>query len=622
MEKILIVEDEVIIALDIASKLKSQGYIVIGQVTTPSETLQILETETPDLILMDVNLKADIDGIELAAKIKEEHGIPFIYLTSYSDQGTISRSMATEPYGYIIKPYTEGALFAALSTSFTRIQLEKNIHKQKLMLDNIMNSTTDSIVVLDSDGKIINANKKFNSLFKIKNSVKQNIETITENQINIDYIRSISKSKMSDVLTINTPDSIITILVTTSRLDSSDEDRLLLTITDITEIQSMKEALSEAEGRFTKIFRKKMVPAVLIKCPDMSIFEMNEAFQNLYEVPEDFDTETKTSEIFGTATVSLIKNTLSDNQSFKLDMVQQKTLSGNDFYASFSGKKVNFDKTDFFLIDVNDITDQIKMSEMEKELQQKLIHANKMTSLGTLVSGVAHEINNPNNFIMFNSSLLQDFFNDVFDNLEKYTDQIGEMSLSEFREDTEKLIAGISNGSERIKNIVHDLKGFAKQDKIDLFEMISVENSLNTALRILNHQISKATENFVVDISTPLPKILGNTQKLEQVFINVLMNALESLPGKVSLVIVKCYESYGNIIIEVKDQGVGISEENLLRITDPFFTTKQQDGGTGLGLSIVYSIINEHNGRLDIQSVLGEGTTVTIELPSGEQNAQ
>jgi signal transduction histidine kinase len=365
-----------------------------------------------------------------------------------------------------------------------------------------------------------------------------------------------------------------------------------------------------------------MIPAALLNMPDMTIHEVNQAFFKLYEY-DDSCVEMRADQIFGQAAAGDIASHMLKNESFKLAAVEQKKADGTKFIANITGKPVSLDdKTQSVLMDIQDITEQIRIAEMEKELQQKLIQANKMTSLGTLVSGVAHEINNPNNFIMFNNSLLMEFAEDAFSSMEKHysdDDVIGGLSFAEFKQDIRKLIEGIENGSQRIKNIVHDLKGFTKKSDNEDFDSVNMENVISTSLRILNHQITNKTENFALDIQTPLPMVRGITQKLEQVFINIVMNALEAISGKSSMVKVESYQQDKKLIIKVTDEGLGISPENLSRITEPFFTTKQQDGGTGLGLSIVYSILDQHNGYMDIESEVGKGTTVTVSLPAEDK---
>jgi PAS domain S-box-containing protein len=620
MKKILIIEDEIIIGLDISSKLKRHGFKVTGEASSPEEAMDSILQEEPELIIMDINLKSEKDGIDLAADINKKHKIPIIFLTSYSDKSTLSRAMDTEPYGYVIKPYTIETLIATINTAFTRVELEKNIKKQSLFYDSIINSTSEGILFIDNEGDVILANESFSKMIENDNVLGKNIKEITAGQLDCQFIKLVNNSSGSTMLNFNTKSDQKRLYMSLSDYKSADyQEGIIITFTDLTEMESVKDALIKAEGRFSKIFRKNTIPSALVTCPESRIYEVNEAFEDLYEVKSEECSKKMFEQLIGRETLQLIHDNM-DGDSFRLEMITQTDNTGRDFHANIRGKKVSIDGIEFFLIEIRDISEKVKISKMEKELQQKMIHTNKMTAMGTLVSGVAHEINNPNNFIMFNSSLLMEFWNDVLDYIESQRSngksvEISGIPIEELRTDVTKLISGISNGSDRIKGIVRDLKGFAKQGMTDSFESISLEQALRTSIRILSHQIAKTTENFIVDITSPLPSIYGNTQKLEQIFINILMNALEASTGKITPIMVKCYEKDGYIHTEIIDKGIGIREEYLTRITEPFFTTKQQEGGTGLGLSIVYSIVQEHKGVLDIDSQVGSGTKVMVKIP-------
>lgn len=616
MKKILIVEDEIIIALDIASKLRSLGYEVTDTAVGPEDALVSVMQNTPDLIFMDINLKADIDGIRLAHIIRRDRDIPVIYLTSYSDESMIERAMQTEPYGYIIKPYTLGTITAVLRTAFTRQELEKRTSSQNEMLKTIIDSITNAVAIIFPDGVIESTNQRFSSIFPHSDIAGRNITEFFGGSINCGTIMKLHDTGAQEIIKVTANGADRHLLLSASSYTWTDGFRILLNFTDLTEMYAIKSALSDAEVRFSKLFHKKLVPAVLASVPEMKIFEMNEAFTELYGITQEEAAAGSIESLIGEEAAGLLALMIHEDTG-RTGVVRQRAKDGGEFYADIRWKTVTFDGKNFMLIDMYDVTEQVRLSEMERELQQKLIHANKMTSLGTLVSGVAHEINNPNNFIMFNSSLLVDFWNNIYEILEGTCGikEIDGIPLNEFRADTEKLMQGIIKGSERIKNIVQDLKGFAKTEHGDAFERLSMDSIIRTAVRILEHQINKSTENFILDIEESMPDISGNPQKLEQLIINIIMNALEALTSVSAMVEVKCSLQDGNVVVEVTDEGVGIPQENLDRITEPFFTTKQSKGGTGLGLSIAYAIIKEHGGVLDIKSYPFSGTKVRITLP-------
>ncbi len=274
-----------------------------------------------------------------------------------------------------------------------------------------------------------------------------------------------------------------------------------------------------------------------------------------------------------------------------------------------------------------DITERKKADEQAKLHQQQLMQASKMVALGTLVSGVAHEINNPNNFIMLNSPILKDAWDNAMPILEKYYEEngdfiVGGMKFSEMRENIPTLFSGISDGSKRIKRIVDDLKNYVRDDTADLNQTVDINAVLKSAVTLLANMIKNATHKFSIAYGKNLPLLKGNFQRLEQVMINLIQNACQSLsgPDKEILISTISDDKHSNIVITIQDEGVGIPSEALLHITDPFFTTKHDAGGVGLGLSISARIVEEHGGSLRFGSEPGVGTTATISLPIAFKN--
>jgi signal transduction histidine kinase len=161
------------------------------------------------------------------------------------------------------------------------------------------------------------------------------------------------------------------------------------------------------------------------------------------------------------------------------------------------------------------------------------------------------------------------------------------------------------------------MKNYVKPEKSDLHIPIDINNIVESSASILWHHIHKHTENFRTELAEDLPPVMGSRQQLEQVVINLIMNALQSLPDKTRTVAVQTSVDHGKgtISIKVKDEGEGIPEEILDKVAEPFFTTKGDQGGTGLGLYISATIIKEHTGELNFEPTPGIGTTATVTLP-------
>jgi len=262
-------------------------------------------------------------------------------------------------------------------------------------------------------------------------------------------------------------------------------------------------------------------------------------------------------------------------------------------------------------------------AEKDRDMhRQQLIQAEKMASLGILVSGIAHEINNPNNFIMMNTPILINTWENIAPVLDRYAAEKGNfdaggVSWSQMRESIPVLLSGISEGSRRIRRIVRDLKEFARVDTENRKEPVDINTVVSSAVTLVGNLIRKSTDNFSTDLGENLPAIQGNFQKLEQVVINLLQNACQSLRDHQSVIRISTafHEDSQAVILKVEDEGTGISEKDISHIMDPFYTTRRDKGGTGLGLSVSATIVREHGGSINVETAEGRGSIFTISLP-------
>jgi signal transduction histidine kinase len=263
----------------------------------------------------------------------------------------------------------------------------------------------------------------------------------------------------------------------------------------------------------------------------------------------------------------------------------------------------------------------------EKELQQQLMQSDRLASLGQLVSGIAHEINNPNTFIQGNISIISEAMKSILPILDEYAEkqddfQVARLPYNYFRDNILTLIEDVTQGTERIKNIVNDLRTFARRDEGLLSETVDINKIINSSIRLVQNQVKRVAE-VEVELQESLPSVRGNSQKLEQVLVNIFINASHAIhersqasERKKGHIWVKSYFHSSNIWITVRDDGTGMSEPTRKRIFDPFFSTKKARQGTGLGLSIAYGIVEEHKGEISVESQLEHGSTFTIRLPA------
>ena len=265
------------------------------------------------------------------------------------------------------------------------------------------------------------------------------------------------------------------------------------------------------------------------------------------------------------------------------------------------------------------LKNQLELEEREKSLQKKLIHANKMTSLGTMASGIAHEINNPVNYILSNTQLLVEIWNDITSYLkesERYPSDISiaGFPLSEIFEIVEKILSGNIEGLRKIVKIVKSLSNFGQRKEICKSGDMDIKKAVEFSISVLKRKIETHTDNFTILIPENLPVLKGDQSAIEQVLINIIQNALQVLPDKSSPISIKVLNNAG-LRRKIKDHGVGMDKETLQRMTEPFFTTRTDKGGTGLGMYISYSIVKELGGDINIVSEKGSGTEVEINFP-------
>lgn len=273
----------------------------------------------------------------------------------------------------------------------------------------------------------------------------------------------------------------------------------------------------------------------------------------------------------------------------------------------------------------HDITEQKNIEENKRQMNEKLLEIDKMTSLGLLVSGVAHEINNPNQYILSVSGILSDCFNDVIPILDEYYKDNGDfcisgLNYSELKIMIPDMLRKLTSSSRSIKNIIDELKVYIKRDNSNDMSNIDLNLIVRSAVDLLSGMIKKHTNLIEVNLCEFPLIVKANRQRLEQVVINLVQNACQALTSDNQYVHVRTgITCSSDIFLEVIDNGYGMDAEVRRNLTVPFFTTKRDSGGTGLGLYVSHTIVSSHGGELNFESKPGEGTIATVTLPGGRQ---
>jgi len=294
-------------------------------------------------------------------------------------------------------------------------------------------------------------------------------------------------------------------------------------------------------------------------------------------------------------------------------------------------------------VQVNDRTKEINKAYVDlKESQEQLIQSEKMASLGQMVAGVAHEINTPLGYVTSNIDILKVNFEDINSLINKFGDmktavrdkdrdnKVISKALSSAVKTYEELDADViveeniqllndgAYGLVEISKLVTSLKDFARLDRQNS-EQIDIHTCLNSSVTIASNHIKDNNVHVILEYDNNIPNISCFPSKLNQVFLNVITNACQSMKEHGGNLTIKTTNDEQDVIISFADQGCGMSKETKQRMFDPFFTTKDIGEGTGLGMSISYKIIEAHKGSIKVNTILGTGTVIDIHLPIKEK---
>lgn len=289
---------------------------------------------------------------------------------------------------------------------------------------------------------------------------------------------------------------------------------------------------------------------------------------------------------------------------------------------------------------VSDITEMIKLKEEARQNEVQMLQAEKMSSLGQMVAGLAHEMNTPLGFVRNNLELLEAKHHELRELIAMYDklrsqimygtpndvammlaqiDQFSQKVKNRVYEQAPTLYRNSIEGIDRIQDLILNLKNFSRVDEAN-FKPTNVNENIESTLKIAGHLFKGGIQ--VIKEFGVLPEIMAYPAQLNQVFLNLITNAVQAVDERTGRIVIRTMAQGNYVVIKIADNGKGIPPENLKRIFEPFFTTKEVGQGTGLGLSIAYKIIEKHKGKIEVQSKVGVGTEFTITLPVNPMQVQ
>ena len=368
----------------------------------------------------------------------------------------------------------------------------------------------------------------------------------------------------------------------------------------------LQEQYIKSEEKYRSLFNNDPNPIFIIDKDSLEILDINERAKECYGYSRE--------ELRGMSFLKLGDEDdrevaygfhhLALDQSILLAKRRHHRKNGRSFYVNISVCHAQYGESEVLIATTADVTESI-----EKETQ--LIQASKMTTLGLMAAGMAHEINQPLNVIQ----ICADFFLKMLRKKQPIADE-------DMRSMAEDIISNVSRATGIIKHVRH----FARQSEV-VTSKVNINAPIGDVFKVLGHQIKVHQIELDLNLDPDIPYIMADHNRLEQVFINLVTNAIDAMDekaeqpenkGTAKQLRIKSYAEGDTVNVAVQDTGIGMSEEVIDKLFEPFFTTKKIGKGTGLGVSISYGIIKDYQGAIEVDSQVGRGTTFTLRFPAIE----
>jgi PAS domain S-box-containing protein len=637
--RILVVEDESIVAMDVQDRLAELGYEVIGLADRAEDALYLAATEHPDLVLMDIRLKGKLDGIAAAERIRERWGTPVIYLTAFSEDSTLQRAKITEPFGYIIKPFEDREIQAAIEMALYKHQAERSLRESERRYATTLKSIGDGVIATDPAGRVTFMNPvaerltgwpmgeaKGRPLPEVFQIAREETRQIVEDPVAkvLRELRIVGLANHTVLIARNGREIPIDDCAAPILDDFGVLTGTVLVFQDVTDRRQRESALRESEERLRlsllaanqgfwdlNVQTGEVVVSAeyarMLGYDPASFRETNAAWLDRLH-PDDLEQVCRTYEDY-------VAGRLSD---YRVEF-RQRTASGDWKWILALGKIVAWDKDGKPLRMMGTHTDihDRKQAEADRmEMERRLLHAQKLESLGVLAGGIAHDFNNLLMAIVGYADLA-----------------LLEVSpLSPARPSLEEII----NASHRAADLCRQMLAYSGRGRF-VMERLQMGEVVREMTHMLKTCISKKVL-LNLDLAEDLPPVDGDPAQIRQVLMNLVINASEAIGEKSGVVTISTGARYcdaeclrGTLLdeslpeglyvsLEVSDTGCGMDRETQARIFEPFFTTKFT--GRGLGMSAVLGIVRGHRGILKVYSEPGKGTVFRLFFPASVEAAE
>ena len=597
--QILVVEDESIVAMDIKNRLQLLGYAVPAIAFSGEQAVSKAKDNLPDLILMDIKLKGDMDGIDAAEEIKALYNIPVVYLTAYADDNTVKRAKITEPFGYLLKPFEERELHTTIEMALYKADLERKLKESEEKHRNIVENSLDGIVKENLDsGEILSINPAFSKIFEYEPEDIQGKSTL---ELGL-WVDQETRKKMIELLKsdgavhdfeyqIRTRSGEIKTVSATCRAIHNDEGKMVEFEGIIRDIS--RRFKQEEQQRYLATILSDSADAIVSVDYDDKIKSWNKGAESIFGYTAE--------EILGKHVSLLIPKEMTGD----LKQIRDGPLRTINTFRNYetvgitkSGKRILINATITSLKDkdgemigysgiLRDITEQ---KRMEEEVMEAKEEAELYLDL------MSHDINNKNQVAIFASQMISKH-KDLNDKQRLMVDKIYESV-----QDSSKIIS-------RVKKLQQ-----IKKEEFNI-KVMDIDSIIRDAI---DESSKSATKEVEINYESRSVKVYAN-EMLFDVFYALLDNSILYSEGRVTInILVK--ELGKEVEVSVVDDGLGISDELKEIIFKPLEREKMSVSGSGLGLYMVKALIDRYSGSIYFEnSVYGDhthGTRFCITLPS------
>ena len=633
---ILIVGDDALIASNLESHLKVLGYSVCDKTDSGEKVFDLIEQHQPDLVIMDVGLKGDVDGLGAAGIIWEKGGLPVVFLADSVEADRLEQARLNGPFGCLFKPIQSTHIKITIEAVLkaAKIEAEKREAQQKLReseenLEYIIETAQSSITVTRvSDGKFIYVNDAFcqdtgYDRQEVLGKTPFDINLFVDPSVRESFIGILKESGRIEGFEVHyrrKDGSIIKTHLFARPLLYQQEECLFALQKFVVRRQEIEQKLQKSEERYKLAMEGSqdglwdwdLEKNEIYLSPNMSRITCLDGFKGTISADSFLRFVHKDDrDLLSTVLKSDFKGeTKFFNFEHRLNVSDEKNTWVHNRWVSMRGD----DGRVFRMIgSIRNITDRKHAEEEREKLQIQLQHAQKMEAIGILAGGVSHD------------------FNNILQAIQGYT-QILLLSKKHTDPEHSKLKA-IEKSCERAALLVQQLLLFSRKAESER-QPLDLNRAIEDSLMILERTIPKMIE-IEVNFGDPLWVVNADPVQIEQILLNLGSNAAGAMPDGGKLIIEtknitidkdpifnQIEVNAGDyVLITVTDTGTGIPEEIRERIFEPFFTTKEIGKGTGLGLASVFGIVRSHGGFIDCYSEPGTGTSFKICLPASFQPA-